>query len=114
MRYAKFIIISLLILAAAYLGISGHPENTDAAETSLISYTYHEDGHAEVVSCDRNATGVLEIPSSVTVNGVTYSVTKILNNTFYCCTGLTSIEIPASVTVIEANEFDGTCSEPPS
>ena len=50
-------------------------------------------------------TGNLEIPSSVTYNGTTYSVTEIGNSAFYECSGLTSVTIPNSVTSIEINAF---------
>ena len=45
-------------------------------------------------------TGSITIPSSVTYDGTTYSVTSIGNYAFYDCTGLTSINIPNSVTSI--------------
>ena len=40
------------------------------------------------------------IPSSVTYNSVSYSVTSIGNNAFFFCSGLTSVTIPNSVTSI--------------
>jgi hypothetical protein len=54
-------------------------------------------------------TGNLNIPSSVTYNGVTYSVTGIDNYAFYGCSGLTSVTIPNSVTGIDNCAFYG-CS----
>ena len=47
-----------------------------------------------------NLAGTLVIPSSVTNNGITYSVTSIGDNAFYYCGGLTSVTIPNSVTSI--------------
>ena len=44
------------------------------------------------------------IPETVTYEGVTYSVTSIRNNAFYC-NGLTSIDIPESVTTIGNGAF---------
>lgn len=49
-------------------------------------------------------TGNLVIPSSVTVDGITYAVTSIGDHAFEGCSGLTSVSIPNTVTVI------GLCS----
>ena len=63
----------------------------------------HVDGH--------NATGELNIPESVTYyDGNSYAVTRIGNNAFYECTGLTgTLIIPNSIIVIEQEAFYG-CS----
>jgi hypothetical protein len=51
--------------------------------------------------------GAVNIPSTVTNAGISYSVTKIGSNTFYNCTNMTSINIPSTVSVIEYNAFSG-------
>ena len=53
--------------------------------------------------------GSVTIPSSVTYNGTTYSVTSIGNSAFYYCHGLTSVTIGNSVTSIGEMAFRG-CS----
>ncbi|MCR4812141.1 MAG: leucine-rich repeat protein [Bacteroidales bacterium] len=65
------------------------------------------DGNAQVTSQNTsspyyttNPTGDLTIPSTVTYNGTTYSVTSIGNSAFSGCTGLTSLTIGNSVTSI--------------
>ena len=50
-------------------------------------------------------TGNLTIPSSVTYNGTTYSVTEIGQDAFYGCVGLSSVIIPNTVTLIRPNAF---------
>ena len=45
-------------------------------------------------------TGSETIPAIVTYNNVAYSVTSIGDDAFSCCTGLTSVTIPNSVTTI--------------
>ena len=49
--------------------------------------------------------GELVIPSSITVEGLEYSVTSIGDRAFNDCSGLTSITIPNSVTSIGDNAF---------
>ena len=60
------------------------------------------DGYAEVVSPTSSSyvTGDLVIPSTVTYNDVSYTVTSIGNYAFYGCSGLTSVTIPDGVTSI--------------
>ena len=50
-------------------------------------------------------TGALTIPSTVTYGDTTYSVTTIGFKAFEYCTGLTSVNIPSSVTSIGKNAF---------
>ena len=45
-------------------------------------------------------TGNVVIPSSVTIDGFSYTVTSIGNSAFSDCSGLTSVTIPESVTSI--------------
>lgn len=53
-------------------------------------------------------TGTVTIPSSVTYNGATYSVTSIGYDAFSGCSGLTSVAIPNSVTSIGSSVFYNT------
>ena len=63
----------------------------------------------EVDDCSSSITGALSIPSSVTYNSTTYSVTTIGGSAFFGCDGLTSVTIGNSVTSIGEYAFSG-CS----
>ena len=72
-------------------------ETAKTVNVSCKGYDY-DDYYAEY-------TGSVTIPSTVTYNGISFSVTGIDNNTFYECGGLTSITIPNSVTSIGNSAF---------
>ena len=87
MKKSLFLLFTALLplVASAYdLEIDGIyyniTSNTDVEVTSGGSYS-----------------GSITIPSTVTNNGVAYSVTSIGNKAFYGCSSLTAITIPASV-----------------
>lgn len=69
---------------------------------------YSKNGaNATVVSGDSLYLGEVTIPSTVTNEGTTYTVTAIGNNAFKECVNLYRVDIPASVTNIGAQAFRG-------
>ena len=94
----------LSLNAMAYDFSYTHQGNTlyyNITSDNTVEVTYH--GNINYVSGD------VVIPSSVTNNGTTYSVTSIGNSAFWRCSGLTSVTIPNSVTSIGNHVFRG-CS----
>ncbi len=63
------------------------------------------DQTVEVTSGSSEYRGSVVVPSSITYGGKTYSVTKIGNEAFRACSGLTSITIPNSVKTIGSKAF---------
>ncbi|MCR4816204.1 MAG: leucine-rich repeat protein [Bacteroidales bacterium] len=75
------------------------------APTGQTLYYTIISGATVSVSGGYNIYGDLTIPSSVTNNGTTYTVTTIGSQAFNCNQGLTSVNIPNSVTTIEQSAF---------
>ena len=79
-------------------------------KTDGLYFNFIEKGKvAELIENPKKYKGTVIIPSTVTHEGQEYTVTKIANNAFYSCSGLTSVTIPNSVTTIGINAFSG-CS----
>ena len=72
--------------------------------------TYEINGNDASVTHADNAKGEIVIEEFVVINGKSYNVTSIADGAFQGCTGLTSIEIPATVTSIGENAFNGCSS----
>ncbi len=81
-----------------------------AFKVGSLYYYVNSDGTSATVSyipnSDNNYTfSSITIPSSITYNGVTYTVTAIGSQAFYGCTNLKSVTIPNSVTSIGHGAF---------
>ena len=66
----------------------------------LNGNAYFPNNNAQVYNCDESKSGDLIIPSTISYNGTTYSVTSIGEYAFMDCSNLTSVTIPNSVTSI--------------
>ena len=101
----------LFSLTAALLSAGLFSSAAQAATVTIdsLSYETNENGTASVSDCPENFTGAVTIPSSITVDGIAYTVTSIKNYAFQSCSSLTEILIPESVTSIGDYSFQ-SCS----
>ena len=96
----KKVLLSILLMLLPMLA------SADAVEIDGILYNLvAKVKEAEVTSNPNKYSGSVEIPESVTRDGVEYSVTSIGDKAFYWCSGLASITIPNSVTSIGNDAF---------
>ena len=114
--------LKLTFLLAVLMGMVGanafaHDIGVKNADGVTIYYTYMNNKTELAVSYrgsyssdySDEYSGVVNIPESVTYNGMIYPVTSIGEYAFYYCSGLTSVTIPNSVTSIGTFAFYG-CS----
>ncbi len=110
MKFSKAILTIVMMLGVS-LSTLAHDFEVDGiyynyldetAKTVEVTYKgYFYDSYSN------EYTGSVTIPSSVTYNSTTYSVTSIGSGAFEDCTGLTSVTIPNSVTTIGYRAFEG-------
>ena len=103
-----------LIIAVAIMMLSLQAMAYDFPYThqgKTLYYNIISDSTVEVTYYNNNdyVSGDVVIPSTVTYNGTTYSVTSIGSMAFNGCSGLTSVTIGNSVTSIGDSTFSG-CS----
>ena len=98
----------ILLCICLFAGINAFADEVeiDGIWYNLVAKTKQ----AEVTSKSEGYSGVVNIPETVTYNGVIYDVTSIGDEAFYNCTGLTSVTIGNSVTSIGNMAFLD-CSE---
>ena len=91
-----------------YQAASGWSDFTNIYGCDPLIYSINDDGVSVTVvghEDGASATGQLTIPSTTTINGVTYTVTAIGYMAFYYCKYLTGLTIPNTVTTIGEQAF---------
>ena len=104
----KKIITSFLLLAFPLLA-SAYDIAVTNADGVTIYYNYYNNGTELQVTNDitnqNSYSGVVNIPEEVLYMNIARKVTSIESGAFWTCTGLTSVTIPNSVTIIGSRAF---------
>ncbi|MGM9859359.1 MAG: leucine-rich repeat protein [Muribaculaceae bacterium] len=94
------------ILLALLLALNGAASYAYDFTSGLFIYNIISDDEVEVAGYDyRLYDGTVNIPSSVSEGGKTYTVTKIGDTAFAYCIDLTSVTIPNTVNSIDERAF---------
>lgn len=112
MKQKVFIFAVLVMALAMPKSLMAHDFSAVAPTGQTLYYSFNYAGNAVYVVYPGSGwngsvmpTGALTIPSTVTYNSTTYTVTGIGNSAFSGCSGLTSVIIPNTVTSIGDNAF---------
>ena len=103
----KCLLFLCLLLTSVYskahdFEVDGIYYNITSSTDKTVAVTYRGDSYS---SYSDEYSGSVTIPATVTYSGTTYSVTEIGGYAFGGCTGLTSVNIPNSVTSIGGCAF---------
>lgn len=98
-------LLTLTLLLCAFL----QARADTCTDSNGINYELHSNGTATVIYGDYSSLTSVNIPSTVTKDGTTYTVTAIGDNSFYNRANLENVTLPSTLTTIGQSAFYG-CS----
>lgn len=108
MKPFKFCVMLAILLSMTGNKTFAYNISVQNSDGVMIYYNYINSGNELEVSNNNSSSkyeGSINIPNEVTYMGQTRDVTRIGNDAFDGCSGLTSITIPNSVTWIGSDAF---------
>lgn len=101
LKYPVALFLIVFAVIAVAFAVTEFSDEVDASTTiDDLKYDLDSTEHTAKVVGYEGTPWNLEVPSSVTYEGVAYSVKSIGERAFYNCTYLTSVIIPDSVTTL--------------
>ena len=98
----SILLITVMIVSALFaLNVSAELVKKTVGYLTFADY----ETFCELISCDKSASGIIEIPSDVDFGGKTLSVTGISDQAFSGCKEIIGVSIPDSVTSIGSYAF---------
>ncbi|MCQ2973612.1 MAG: leucine-rich repeat protein [Bacteroidales bacterium] len=94
--------ILLILFVTFYSNIFAQERNYTSGD---LSYILNDLTKTAVVVKNANTLGIVNIPTTIIYNDITYSVTSIGDNVFYGDKNISSINIPESIVSIGENAF---------
>ena len=113
-KFLSFMLL-LLTVSASWMGAKaqyGEAKEGEHANVNGIHFIINGFGTATVTNTQYLGEGygyytnTVQIPSTINVEGETYTVTGIQEKAFYRCPNLKSVQIPSTVSTIGAQAFD--------
>ena len=102
-NYSRQIVVLICIIiglsAHAYSFMSEGIYYNILADNETVEVTYRDTNYDTYI-------GIVNIPSEVSYNGVTYKVTTIGDRAFYKCSSVTEIYVPETISKIGRDSFE--------
>lgn len=106
----RYLLTLIFLIATSFVAQTLFAESFSATNSDGVTIAYNTLTETTCEVRRGNYSGIVNIPSTVKYNNITYTVTKISNYAFYYSENLTSVTIPNTVESIGYGAFYGCSS----